>query len=108
MIMVRGTAWDCPHTPLLADENSKDEPGQDVVLDRLLDLLLIAALRAWFSRPEAAAPPGTDRAADLLRDSGLMIGSIARKVGTAARSRSPAPSRGSTESAPRSTASARA
>lgn len=24
--------------------------------DRLLDLLLVAALRAWFSRPEAAAP----------------------------------------------------
>ena len=27
-----------------------------VVLDRLLDLLMIAALRAWFSRPEAATP----------------------------------------------------
>jgi AraC-like DNA-binding protein len=26
------------------------------VLDRLLDLLLIAVLRAWFARPEAAAP----------------------------------------------------
>jgi AraC-like DNA-binding protein len=26
------------------------------VLDRLLDLLLIAALRAWFARPEADAP----------------------------------------------------
>jgi AraC-like DNA-binding protein len=34
----------------------KDEPGQEVVLDRLLDLLLIAVLRAWFSRPEAEAP----------------------------------------------------
>ena len=31
-------------------------PGQDVVLDRLLDLLLVAALRAWFSRPDATAP----------------------------------------------------
>lgn len=48
--------WDCPLTPLLADEIIKDEPGQDVVLDRLLDLLMIAALRAWFSRPEAEAP----------------------------------------------------
>ncbi|MFF4252429.1 AraC family transcriptional regulator [Streptomyces sp. NPDC001663] len=48
--------WDCPLTPLLMEEIVRDEPGQEVVLDRLLDLLVIAALRAWFSRPEAAAP----------------------------------------------------
>ena len=42
--------------PLLADEIVKDEPGQEAVLDRLLDLLLIAVLRAWFARPEAGAP----------------------------------------------------
>jgi AraC-like DNA-binding protein len=41
---------------LLAQEVTKDDPGQEVVLDRLLDLLLVAALRAWFSRPEADAP----------------------------------------------------
>ena len=41
---------------LLGEEITKDAPGQDVVLDRLLDLLLVAALRAWFSRPEASAP----------------------------------------------------
>lgn len=34
----------------------RDGPGQEVVLDRLLDLLAIAALRAWFARPEAAPP----------------------------------------------------
>lgn len=45
-----------PLVPLLADEIVKDEPGQEAVLDRLLDLLLIAVLRAWFSRPEADAP----------------------------------------------------
>jgi AraC-like DNA-binding protein len=49
-------AWDCPVIPLLADEIVKDEPGQEAVLDRLLDLLLIAVLRAWFARPEADAP----------------------------------------------------
>src|SRR5690606_14924497 len=49
-------AWDCPLVPLLAEEIVKDEPGQDAVLDRLLDLLLIAALRAWFSRPDADPP----------------------------------------------------
>jgi AraC-like DNA-binding protein len=34
----------------------RDEPGQEAVLDRLLDLLLIATLRAWFAGPEAEAP----------------------------------------------------
>lgn len=48
--------WDCPLVPLLGDEIVKDEPGQDAVLDRLLDLVLIATLRAWFSRPEADPP----------------------------------------------------
>jgi AraC-like DNA-binding protein len=41
---------------LLSDEIGKDDPGQEAVLDRLLDLLLIATLRAWFSRPEAETP----------------------------------------------------
>jgi AraC-like DNA-binding protein len=45
-----------PLIPLLDAEIVRSEPGQDAVLDRLLDLLLIAALRAWFSRPDAAAP----------------------------------------------------
>ena len=51
-----GDAWDSPLVALLADEIVKDEPGQEAVLDRLLDLLLIAVLRAWFARPEADAP----------------------------------------------------
>ena len=55
-LVVPGDAWDCPLIPLLCDEIIKDEPGQEAVLDRLLDLLLIAVLRAWFSRPEAEAP----------------------------------------------------
>jgi AraC-like DNA-binding protein len=45
-----------PLIPLLEEEIVKDEPGQEAVLDRLLDLLLIAVLRAWFARPEAEAP----------------------------------------------------
>jgi AraC-like DNA-binding protein len=48
--------WSSPLVPLLGDELVKDEPGQEVVLDRMLDLLVIAVLRAWFSRPEAEAP----------------------------------------------------
>ncbi|WP_405489676.1 cupin domain-containing protein [Nocardia sp. NBC_00511] len=40
---------------LLVDESAKDLPAQSVMLDRLLDLLLIATLRAWFSRADAPA-----------------------------------------------------
>ncbi|MDG4825872.1 AraC family transcriptional regulator [Asanoa sp. WMMD1127] len=46
-----------PVLDLLAAEVSRDEPGQQVVLDRLLDLALVATLRAWFARP-GADPPG--------------------------------------------------
>jgi AraC-like DNA-binding protein len=56
LLVLRDDAWDSPLIPLLATEIARDEPGQEAVLDRLLDLLLIAALRAWFSRPEAEAP----------------------------------------------------
>lgn len=56
LLVVRENEWSCPIIPLLADEIVKDEPGQEAVLDRLLDLLLIAVLRAWFARPEAEAP----------------------------------------------------
>lgn len=56
MAIVRGDTWKSPLTAVLGEEIGKDEPGQEVVLDRLLDLLLIATLRAWFSRPDAEAP----------------------------------------------------
>ncbi len=45
-----------PLIPLLAEEITKEQPGQEAVLDRLLDLLLITALRAWFTRPGAESP----------------------------------------------------
>ncbi|MGN9841434.1 AraC family transcriptional regulator [Nonomuraea sp. H19] len=44
-----------PIISLLGTEIVKDEPGQEAVLDRLLDLLLIAVLRAWFATYEAPA-----------------------------------------------------
>jgi AraC-like DNA-binding protein len=56
VLVLRDDEWDCPVIPLLADEIVKDEPGQEAVLDRLLDLLLIAVLRAWFARPDAETP----------------------------------------------------
>ena len=45
-----------PLVRLLAGEIVREDPGQEVVLDRLLDLLVIAVLRAWFSRPDGEAP----------------------------------------------------
>ncbi len=42
--------------PLLLDEIGKDGPGQEVVLDRLLDLMLVAAVREWLDRPETPTP----------------------------------------------------
>ncbi|OLZ67462.1 AraC family transcriptional regulator [Streptomyces sp. IMTB 2501] len=76
LLTLPAAVWDCPLTPLLAEEIVRDEPGQEVVLDRLLDLLLISALRVWFSRPESAAPawyralgdPVVGRALRLLQD----------------------------------------
>ncbi|MGW5672725.1 cupin domain-containing protein, partial [Micromonospora sp. NPDC003776] len=52
---------DLPVVPLLAAELERARPGQEAVLDRLLDLLVIAALRAWFARP-GGRPPGWYRA----------------------------------------------
>lgn len=56
LIVLRAAEWASPLVPLLAEEIVKDVPGQEAVLDRLLDLLLIASLRTWFDRPGSDAP----------------------------------------------------
>ena len=56
VLVLPADSWESPLLSLLAGEIVKDEPGQEAVLDRLLDLLLIAVLRAWFARPDAGAP----------------------------------------------------
>ncbi|MEV1004638.1 AraC family transcriptional regulator [Nonomuraea sp. NPDC050202] len=53
-----------PLLDLLAAEIGREEPGQQVILDRLLDLLLVRALRSWFARPGVEAPPGYRALAD--------------------------------------------
>jgi AraC-like DNA-binding protein len=45
-----------PLLALLADEIGSDQPGQQVVLDRYLDLILVHALRAYYARADANAP----------------------------------------------------
>ncbi|WP_219471908.1 AraC family transcriptional regulator, partial [Nonomuraea rhizosphaerae] len=44
-----------PLIPLLGTEIVKDQPGQEAVLDRMLDLLLISVLRSWFATHDAPA-----------------------------------------------------
>lgn len=45
-----------PVMDMVLGEIQRDEPGQQAVLDRWLDLALITTLRAWFARPESRAP----------------------------------------------------
>lgn len=55
---------DCLEEPVLgwlAREVAADGPGQGAVLDRLLDLVLVSTVRAWFARP-GGDPPGWYRA----------------------------------------------
>lgn len=45
-----------PVMTFLAAEVGNDGPAQQVLLDRLLDIALVATLRAWFAQPDAATP----------------------------------------------------
>ena len=56
LIVIARESWDTPLLRMVANEIGNDDAGQDVVLDRLLDLLLVAALRTWFARADAARP----------------------------------------------------
>lgn len=56
LVIPRAAHTECALVSLLAEETVRSEPGQDLVLDRLLDLLLVALLRAWFTRPDADEP----------------------------------------------------
>jgi AraC-like DNA-binding protein len=55
-LVLRRDEWETPALGLLAAEMLRDEVGQDAVLDRLLDLLLIDAVRTYFARTEQTAP----------------------------------------------------
>ena len=55
-IVLRADELDTPLLDLLGQEVVRDAPGQGAVLDRLLDLLLITLLRAWFDRPQSDPP----------------------------------------------------
>lgn len=48
--------WESPLVTLLCNEVIKDEPGQAAILDRLIDLLVTAVLKAWFARQASEKP----------------------------------------------------
>lgn len=56
VLVVRHDGTLGPILDLTDREIDRDDAGQQAVLDRLLDLLLLATLREWFSRPEADPP----------------------------------------------------
>jgi len=62
-LVLHGDEWQTPVLGLLADEIPRGDVGQDAVLDRLLDLLLVRAVRAYFARGASQAP-GWFRAQD--------------------------------------------
>lgn len=56
LLVARAASLDAALVDLLTREIERDEPGQDVVLDRMLDLLVISVLRSWFGRADVEAP----------------------------------------------------
>lgn len=61
LLVLAADAWDSPLIPLLAEEIVRDESGQEVVLDRLLDLVLIAVLLREPVRPQHRLQAGARR-----------------------------------------------
>jgi AraC-like DNA-binding protein len=53
MLTIPADTLNSPLVGLLATEVGRDDPGQEAVLDRLLDLLLITVLRTWFDGNQA-------------------------------------------------------
>jgi AraC-like DNA-binding protein len=56
LAVIEANVGACPVSPTTFEEITREEPGQQILLDRTLDLMLITALRAWFTRPGAQVP----------------------------------------------------
>jgi AraC-like DNA-binding protein len=75
-VVLRADEWRTPLLPLLLEEMNRDEVGQASLLDRLLDALVVAAVRQWAltggDRPpawlDAACDPVVAEALRLLHD----------------------------------------
>jgi len=64
LFVLREGEWTGDLIRVLCDEMVKDELGQEVFLDRLLDLVVIAAVRDWFARDSIPAPAWYTAGAD--------------------------------------------
>ncbi|MFE3455269.1 AraC family transcriptional regulator [Nonomuraea sp. NPDC059194] len=80
----------CPMLDLVTEEIAKDRPGQQLMLDRLLDMMLLSTLRGWFDRGDAPAwyraldDPVIGQALRLLHDNPAhpwTVAGLAAKVG---------------------------
>lgn len=56
LVVLKNSGWQDSLIKLLSHELASELPGQDAMLNRLVDLILIAALREWFARPDAHPP----------------------------------------------------
>ncbi len=56
IVVLRRGEWSYDLVALLCAEMQRDVPGQEVFLDRLLDLVVLAAVRTWLADQEDAAP----------------------------------------------------
>ena len=57
LVVVRDDGGACPALDMTFAEIRRAAPGQQAVLDRLLDLLLLTTLREWFELPDVVPPP---------------------------------------------------
>lgn len=73
VLSLRHDDWDSPLVPLLCEEVVKDEPGQAAVLDRLLDLLVTAVLKAWFAKHDSSRPDWWRHQGDRIVEKALRI-----------------------------------
>lgn len=90
LLVRRRGDWDATLVDLLATELMREDPGQEVVLDRLLDLLLVTVVRSWLASEEqvtrglAHADPTVGEALRLMHhhpEHGWTIASLACEVG---------------------------
>ncbi|MDX3580445.1 AraC family transcriptional regulator [Streptomyces europaeiscabiei] len=56
LAVIEASVGTCPVGSSAFEEIAREEPGQQILLDRTMDLMLITALRAWFTRPGTQIP----------------------------------------------------
>ncbi len=95
MLALAANEWDSPLVGLLEAEITRADAGQSAVLDRLLDLVLVAAVRAWFATDDRRTPgwyraqsdPVVGRVMSLIHDHPERPWTVASLAGEAGASR---------------------